>query len=72
MPEKVTLVLSSGFLLQLHREPCVNQHGPDPSGAAIWIQPCGRFTGRGETESLCPAGVGTVIDVHHAGLYAGL
>ncbi|XP_023777961.1 alpha-2-macroglobulin-like protein 1 isoform X3 [Cyanistes caeruleus] len=46
MAQKVTLVLSPGFLLQLHREPCVHQHGPDPSGAAVWIQPRGRFTGR--------------------------
>lgn len=70
VPQKVTLV--TGFLLQLHGEPCVHQHGPDPSGAAVWIQPCGRFIGRGETASLCPNGMGMVMDVHHTGLYAEL
>lgn len=72
MAQKVTLVLSPGFLLQLHREPCVHQHGLDPSGAAVRIQPRGRFTGRGETVSLCPAGMGIVMDVHHEGLHAEL
>lgn len=72
MAQKVTVVLFPGFLLQLHREPCVHQHGLDPSGAAVWIQSRGRFVGRGETVSLCPAGMGTIVDVHHAGLYAEL
>lgn len=72
MAQKVILVLSPGFLLQLHREPCVHEHGPDPSGTAVWIQPRGRFTGRGEITRLCPAGMGTVMDIHHVGLYAEL
>lgn len=72
MAQKVTLVLSPGFLLQLHREPCFHQYGPDPNGAAVWLQPCDRFTGKGETVSLYPDGMRIVIDVYHAGLYAGL